>query len=247
MSDPRAERQLHYLQRMGVDVWQRRQQPMPEPRVAVEPVVEPPIAVADQEAAAAPSAASWDELAAAVAACQRCGLCATRTQTVFGVGDSSSRLLVVGEAPGADEDRLGEPFVGRAGQLLDQMLKAMGWPREQVYIANLLKCRPPGNRDPQPDEVAACEPYLLRQLELVQPDLILALGRQAAQHLLQSKAPLAELRGRVQQYGPATTPLIVTYHPAYLLRSPREKARAWQDLKLARGLLASGSHERGTA
>lgn len=235
MSESRAEQQLYYLKRMGVDVWQRRRLPEPALEVAAAPATEPEAAVIEE---LAPAPLDWDELATAVAGCQRCGLCATRTQTVFGVGDTSSRLMVVGEAPGADEDRLGEPFVGRAGQLLDQMLQAMGWPRERVYIANLLKCRPPGNRDPQPDEVAACEPYLLRQLELVQPDLILALGRQAAQHLLQSKAPLAELRGQRQQYGPAATPLIVTYHPAYLLRSPREKARAWQDLKLARAMLA---------
>lgn len=235
MSESRAEQQLYYLKRMGVDVWQRRRLPESALEVAAAPATEPEAAVIEE---LAPAPLDWDELATAVAGCQRCGLCATRTQTVFGVGDTSSRLMVVGEAPGAGEDRLGEPFVGRAGQLLDQMLQAMGWPRERVYIANLLKCRPPGNRDPQPDEVAACEPYLLRQLELVQPDLILALGRQAAQHLLQSKAPLAELRGQRQQYGPAATPLIVTYHPAYLLRSPREKARAWQDLKLARAMLA---------
>lgn len=227
MTGRNAEQQLRYLRRMGIDVWQQRRPPLPEAQAVAEPVefVVP---------------ATWDELAAAVANCQRCGLCTTRTQTVFGVGDKSSRLLVLGEAPGADEDRLGEPFVGRAGQLLDQMLKAMGWPREQAYIANLLKCRPPDNRDPRAEEVAACEPYLLRQLELVQPSVILALGRQAAQYLLNSKAPLAELRGRVQSYGPAATPLVVTYHPAYLLRSPREKARAWQDLKLALGVLAGG-------
>jgi uracil-DNA glycosylase family 4 len=220
MSQTMSDRRLSYLRRMGIDVWQRR---------------------ADLPAAAVPQVETgdrWDGLAAEVAACARCQLCTTRTQTVFGVGDRSSRLMVVGEAPGADEDRQGEPFVGRAGKLLDQMLRAMGWPRERVYIANILKCRPPNNRDPQLDEVAACEPYLQRQLDLVQPDLILAVGRIAAQNLLKTDLPAGRLRGEVHRYGPHGIPLVVTYHPAYLLRSPKEKARAWEDLKLARDLLA---------
>lgn len=242
MSHPKADRRLHYLQRMGVDAWQMRKQSVPAIPVptAADPVAVEQLSASVVVAPAIDPAAQWEALVAEVAGCRRCTLCESRTQTVLGVGHRSSRLLVVGEAPGADEDRQGEPFVGRAGQLLDQMLRAMGWPRERVYIANLLKCRPPGNRDPQPDEVAACEPYLQRQLELVQPGLVLAVGRIAAQQLLKTSAPIASLRGKVQRYGPAATPLVVTYHPAYLLRSPKEKAKAWQDLKLARAVLAGG-------
>lgn len=244
MSATRAELQLRYLQRMGIEVWQQRRLPPPA-AAASEPAVAE-LAVTAERPVAATAPLAWETLAAEVAGCRRCGLHTTRTQTVFGVGDRSSPLLVVGEAPGADEDRQGEPFVGRAGQLLNLMLKAMGWPRDKVYIANLLKCRPPGNRDPQLDEVAACRPFLQRQIELVQPRVMLALGRQAAQHLLQSTAPLAQLRGRVLHYGEHGIPLVVTYHPAYLLRSPHDKARAWQDLKLLRTLLADeGQHERG--
>lgn len=225
------ERRLHYLQRMGVDVWLSR---APAAVAAAEPM---PEAVVERD----DPATAWSVLAAEVADCRRCKLCDSRTQTVFGVGDRGSRLMVIGEAPGADEDRQGEPFVGRAGKLLDQMLRAMGWPRERVYIGNLLKCRPPNNRDPQLDEVAACEPYLHRQIELVRPDLLLALGRVAAQNLLKTELPIGKLRGQVHRYGPLRTPLVVTYHPAYLLRSPREKARAWADLKRARALLADGA------
>lgn len=220
---------------MGVDVW------LPRAPVAVAPTGPEAVAGNDDDPAAA-----WDALAAEVAGCRRCKLCDSRTQTVFGVGDRSSRLMVIGEAPGADEDRQGEPFVGRAGKLLDQMLRAMGWPREQVYIGNLLKCRPPNNRDPQLDEVAACEPYLHRQIELVHPDLLLVLGRVAAQNLLKTELPIGKLRGQVHRYGPLQTPLVVTYHPAYLLRSPREKARAWADLKRARALLADGAARTGS-
>jgi DNA polymerase len=153
---------------------------------------------------------------------------------VFGVGNTRAELLVIGEAPGAEEDRQGEPFVGRAGQLLNSMLRAMGHPRETVYIANVLKCRPPGNRDPKPEEAASCRPYLQRQLELLQPRLILAVGRIAAQNLLETDTPIGRLRGHLHSFGPAGTPLIVTYHPAYLLRSPGEKRKAWVDLKFAR-------------
>jgi DNA polymerase len=163
----------------------------------------------------------------------------SRTQTVFGVGRRDARLLVIGEAPGADEDRQGEPFVGRAGQLLNAMLHAIALPRSEVYIANILKCRPPGNRDPQPDEAASCTPYLTQQIALVKPRVILAVGRIAAQWLLQSDAPIGRLRGRVFQYGEAGTPLVVTYHPAYLLRSPAEKAKAWTDLCMVRDLLSN--------
>ncbi len=179
--------------------------------------------------------ASWTELETAVRACTRCSLHATRTQTVFGVGNRHARWMFIGEAPGADEDRKGEPFVGRAGQLLNAMLFATGLKREEVYIANVLKCRPPGNRDPQPEEVAQCEPYLLRQIELIRPALIIALGRHAAHSLLKTEVPLARLRGqRLSYHG---TPLIVTYHPAYLLRNPADKRKAWDDLCLAKTIM----------
>jgi DNA polymerase len=175
----------------------------------------------------------WQALQAAVAGCTRCELHRTRTNTVFGVGDPQARWLIIGEAPGADEDRQGEPFVGRAGQLLDAMLKAVGLARSQVFIANILKCRPPNNRDPHAGEAGACAPYLQRQIELISPRLILAVGRVAAQHLLHSELPIGKLRGQVHRYGETGIPLVATYHPAYLLRSPAEKRKAWQDLQLA--------------
>jgi DNA polymerase len=153
---------------------------------------------------------------------------------VFGVGDRRAEWLVVGEAPGVEEDRRGEPFVGRAGELLNAMLLAVGLRREQVYIANVLKSRPPHNRDPSPQEVAACLPFLLRQIALLRPRIILVVGRIAAQNLLASDLPIGRLRGQVHTFGPGSTPLVVTYHPAYLLRSPGEKRKAWEDLKLAR-------------
>ena len=182
---------------------------------------------------------NWEELAAAVRECTACGLCATRTQTVFGVGNRQAEWLVIGEAPGADEDRLGEPFVGRAGKLLDPMLLAVGQNRERAYVANILKCRPPENRDPTPEEAAQCRPFLNRQIALIRPRLILAVGRIAAQNLLGTDTPIGKLRGQVHRFGPARIPLVVTYHPAYLLRSPREKRKAWDDLRLARRTLAA--------
>ena len=180
----------------------------------------------------------WAGLREAAAQCRHCGLCETRQQAVFGVGVERAELMVVGEGPGAEEDRQGEPFVGQAGQLLDRMLAAIGHSRQRnVYIANVVKCRPPGNRDPKEDEAEACRPFLEAQLELVQPKLILALGRVAAQRLLNSSEPLARLRGQQHSWGPQSTPLLATYHPAYLLRSPREKAKAWADLKQALRML----------
>lgn len=174
----------------------------------------------------------WEPLAARVAHCTRCRLCEKRTRTVFGVGDPNANWMLIGEAPGANEDRLGEPFVGQAGRLLDNMLRAAGLVRGQnVYIANVIKCRPPGNRDPQPDEVAQCEPYLKRQIALIQPKLIIALGRFAAQSLLKTQASLSSLRARIHRY--EEVPVIVTYHPAYLLRNLADKAKAWADLCLA--------------
>jgi len=167
--------------------------------------------------------------------CTKCPLHLTRTQGVFGVGPKRADWLVIGEAPGAEEDRRGEPFVGAAGQLLDAMLRAIGLDRAtNVYIANMLKSRPPGNRDPKPEEIAACLPYLQRQIELLRPKIMLAVGRIAAQSLLGTQAPLGRLRGEVHRFG--DTPLVVTYHPAYLLRTPAEKRKAWEDLKFARSV-----------
>ena len=186
----------------------------------------------------------WPALKSAVAACMDCPLHAKRNNTVFGVGDENADWMFIGEGPGADEDALGDPFVGQAGKLLDNMLAAIGLKRgEDVYIANVVKCRPPGNRNPEPDEAKKCEPYLRRQIELVKPKLIIALGRVAAMNLLARDASIASLRGRVLDYN--GTPLIVTYHPAYLLRSLTEKAKAWEDLcfavKTMQGLRAAQS------
>lgn len=184
----------------------------------------------------------WPALRAAVAGCQACSLSQSRTQTVFGAGNIEADWMIVGEAPGEQEDQQGEPFVGRAGELLDRMLEAVGLTRaeapatQQVFIANVLKCRPPTNRNPQAQEVAQCEPYLLRQMALVQPRVVLAMGRFAVQALLKSSEPLGKLRGRVHHV--QGVPVIVTYHPAYLLRSPTDKALAWDDLCLAREVLA---------
>jgi DNA polymerase len=178
-------------------------------------------------------ALSWEDLRSRVKGCSDCKLRAGCTQTVFGVGDERAKWLLVGEAPGAEEDRLGEPFVGQAGRLLDNMLAAIDLERgDDVYIANVLKCRPPGNRNPEPDEVAQCSPYLLRQIQLIQPKLILAMGRFAVQTLLGTDASIASLRGAVHRY--AGVPLVVTYHPAYLLRNLPDKAKAWADLVFAR-------------
>ena len=180
-----------------------------------------------------PATPTWEQLADAVARCTACKLHTTRTQGVLGVGDHNADWLIIGEAPGADEDAQGEPFVGQAGKLLDAMLAAIGLARgDNVYITNVLKSRPPGNRNPEPDEVAACRPYLLAQIELIRPKLILALGRFAAQSLLDTDEAIARLRGRVHQF--QNVPLVVTYHPAYLLRNLPDKARAWEDLCLAR-------------
>ena len=179
----------------------------------------------------------WPQLRVAVSQCRACGLCETRTRTVFGTGDERGGWMIVGEAPGAEEDRLGEPFVGNAGRLLDQMLAALGLARgHDVFIANVLKCRPPQNRDPSPDERQRCEPYLRRQIALVAPRVIVVVGRVAAQSLLRTEASIASLRGRLHAYrvDERTVPVVVTYHPAYLLRSPHDKARAWTDLCLAR-------------
>jgi len=195
--------------------------------------------VSTQEREKSPEKVSgWIGLKQAVPACTACGLHKGRAQTVFGVGDEDADWLLVGEAPGAEEDRLGDPFVGQAGRLLDNMLAAIDLARDDnVYICNVLKCRPPGNRNPEPDEVAKCTPFLLRQIELIEPRLIVAMGRFAAQTLLNTDASIASLRGRVHQY--AGRPLIVTYHPAYLLRNLPDKSKAWADLVFARKTMSS--------
>lgn len=185
----------------------------------------------------------WSELRQAVVGCQGCALHRSRRQTVFGVGDEHADWMLVGEAPGEQEDLHGEPFVGPAGKLLDAMLMAVGRSREQVYIANILKCRPPRNRDPSVQEAASCRHYLERQIELVAPRVIMAVGPVAAQNLLATDRPMRELRGRVHRY--RDIPLIIGYHPAYLLRSPGEKRKAWQDLQLVMRLLASGGEQSG--
>jgi DNA polymerase len=216
-----------YLRAMGIDVWVPRDQVDSAPERT------------DSETRTSTGEIGWDELRTAVSACTRCRLHESRTQTVFGVGSPEADWMIIGEAPGAEEDRRGEPFVGRAGKLLDEMLLAIGEKRESVFIANILKCRPPNNRDPSQDEAASCRPYLERQLELVQPKLILAVGRIAAQQLLRSDAPVGRLRGKVHRLGPV--PLIVTYHPAYLLRSPSQKRKSWDDLCLATRVMAGGA------
>ncbi|SIT37667.1 Phage SPO1 DNA polymerase-related protein [Paraburkholderia ribeironis] len=204
---------------------------------------------ARRESAALPAinTLDWDALSERVAGCQLCRLCEKRTNTVFGVGDRGADWMLIGEAPGENEDRLGEPFVGQAGKLLDNMLRSLMLARDSnVYIANVIKCRPPGNRNPEPDEVARCEPYLQRQVSLVKPKLIVALGRFAAQSLLKTDASISSLRGRVHEY--EGVPVIVTYHPAYLLRSLPDKAKAWADLCLARDTWrAAGGGESNAA
>jgi uracil-DNA glycosylase family 4 len=236
-----SERQLRMLEEMGLRVFiphSRRSEPDSPPASPLREGGAAVTAQADSAAAALDvGSMGWSELRGAVAACRACGLCETRTQTVFGVGHPRAHWMLVGEAPGENEDRQGEPFVGAAGQLLDAMLAALGLtrhdapPQRQVFIANTLKCRPPRNRNPELDELRRCEPFLVRQIELVQPRLILAMGRFAVQALLRSDEPVGRLRGRVHRY--QGVPLVVTYHPAYLLRNPADKARAWEDLCLA--------------
>lgn len=236
-------RRAAYLQAMGIDAWRLRAVAVPP--AAVAPVGAQARTNESPVGALTASTVQWEALRAQVAACARCSLHCSRTQTVFGVGNPVAEWLVVGEAPGAEEDKRGEPFVGRAGQLLDNMLAAIGLDRARnVYIANILKCRPPNNRDPQPDEVLNCEPFLQQQIAHIRPRLILAVGRIAAQNLLKTDTPLTRLRGRVHRYGPQQTPLIVTYHPAYLLRSPGDKRKAWDDLQLATRVFRELQQER---
>jgi uracil-DNA glycosylase len=232
--------QQQYLKEMGIDVWIDKDTEVlnvvdevssSNTQVKAEPVNEQSHKPAQSSTSILPK-----ELAALkqeVSVCTKCELHQSRTQTVFGVGNPNADWLIIGEAPGTDEDKQGEPFVGRAGQLLNSMLIAMGLQREQVFIANILKCRPPNNRDPQPEEVVACESYLRQQIDLIKPKVILAVGRIAAQNLLKVDTPIGKMRGNRYQYPDSELPVIVTYHPAYLLRSPREKRKVWEDLKIA--------------
>lgn len=238
---------LDYLQAMGIQPWYSRFQP--EVAVDASSVSEPVhetsqhnVAIAEQTQSVENSISTrdvstldWPELEQAVSQCQLCELHTTRTNTVFGVGNPNADLMIIGEAPGEEEDRRGEPFVGRAGQLLDAMMQAIGLDRQKVYIANILKCRPPGNRNPHISETVCCDPYLQQQIKLVQPRLILALGRIAAHHLLVSQDSLGALRQKKHSYN--GIPLFVSYHPAYLLRKPIEKRKSWQDLLEVRRML----------
>jgi DNA polymerase len=234
-------RRRQYLDALGITRWEPRQAPESAPEIpgvgmgASGAVPEVSVVLSDADTATDHSR-DWAALEAEVRVCTKCSLHKTRTQTVFGVGHRHAKWMFIGEAPGADEDRQGEPFVGKAGQLLNAILFAMGLKREEVYIANVLKCRPPGNRDPQPEEVAQCEPYLIRQIELIRPQLIVALGRHAAHSLLKTEVPLGKLRGQKLSYH--GTPLFVTYHPAYLLRNPADKRKVWEDLCRAKAAIA---------
>jgi DNA polymerase len=264
------ERQVAMLNEMGLRVWSAAptEAVVEEDEVAVAPVAErlhePESDPAPRSAPTVPARAraatpatapvlargprplgvetmDWPVLRQAVAGCTACKLCSGRKQTVFGTGNENADWMIVGEAPGEQEDQQGLPFVGKSGQLLDNMLRAVGLtrgeaePAKQVYIANTVKCRPPSNRNPEPEELAQCEPFLIRQIELVKPRIILAMGRFAVQSLLRSNEPIGRLRGRVHNY--QGVPLIVTYHPAYLLRNPEDKSRSWDDLCLAREVL----------
>jgi uracil-DNA glycosylase len=218
-------RRLQYLEAMGIDVW------LPRASLQNEQPLSSEVATDNAEPKTIASTDNWDVLQAEVANCTKCALCATRTQTVFGSGNKQADWMLVGEAPGQHEDEQGLPFVGNAGLLLTEMLRAIGLTREEVFITNILKCRPPNNRDPLAGEVESCNDYLQRQHKLIQPKIILAIGRIAAQTLLKTDEPLAKLRGKVHTLN--NTPVVVVYHPAYLLRSLSEKRKAWLDLQLA--------------
>lgn len=215
-----------YLDAMGIDIWQQRSADSND----APPIYQQPV---DESA--------WQALQKQVAGCTLCALSQSRTNTVFGTGNPQADLMIIGEAPGADEDKQGKPFVGRAGKLLTEMLKAIGLSRETVFIANILKCRPPNNRDPDPTEVRSCTPYLQQQINFIQPKLIVALGRIAAQFLLNTNASLGSMRGHVHQYGEQDTPLLITYHPAYLLRSPGQKVKSYEDLRQIKQLITKTS------
>lgn len=216
---------LQYLEAMGIDVW------VPRASAHNEQALSSEVSSSNAETETISPSDNWDALQAEVSNCKKCALCNTRTQTVFGSGNKQAEWMLVGEAPGQHEDEQGLPFVGNAGLLLTEMLRAIGLTREEVFITNILKCRPPNNRDPHADEVESCNDYLKRQQQLIQPKIILAIGRIAAQALLKTDEPLAKLRGKVHTFN--NTPVVVVYHPAYLLRSLPEKRKAWLDLLYA--------------
>ena len=239
-------KRLYYLEQMGIQAW------------VPQTVVGAPNENADETFAADVTiektnsklavqqkqvSENLDELRQIVSKCTQCELHRTRTQTVFGVGHPAADWLIIGEAPGADEDRQGEPFVGRAGQLLTNMLRAMGLAREEVFIANILKCRPPNNRDPQANEINSCAAYLRQQIEFIQPKIILVVGRIAAQSLLNTDTPIGKMRGKKYSYQDTEIPVVATYHPAYLLRSPQQKRNSWEDLKFALQVYAHQTEE----
>jgi len=213
---------LQYLEAMGIDVWLPR-------AVANNQQTSTPVATAENSLPE--STDSWEALQAEVAPCTLCDLCKTRTQTVFGSGNKNADWMIIGEGPGQNEDLQGLPFVGNAGLLLTEMLRAIGLDREEVFITNIVKCRPPANRDPKPIEIETCKPYLMRQIALLKPKIIVVLGRIAAQALLNTDEPISKLRGKIHALN--DTPVVVVYHPAYLLRSMLDKRKAWADLKLA--------------
>jgi len=236
-----------YLQAMGIQMWEMKFSPE---EVKAETDIETndgemlvptdaeklkPAEISDNH-----SELDWGSLRSRVESCEDCQLHESRIYPVFGAGNQTAKLMFIGEAPGADEDRQGEPFVGQAGHLLDEMLLAIGFKREQVYITNMLKCRPPGNRDPESAELSCCESFLLRQIALLQPELIVALGRVAAQNLLKCDSKLGDLRGQLQSVPGISPPILVTYHPAYLIRKPLQKRKAWDDLKTALAVVQKG-------
>ena len=247
-------RRLEILDKMGIDVWCLRKRSGDKPGQdsfdagsektdQADQTGDRNISVAGSSLEENPESVisdfdSLDDIALQICQCEKCPLQASRTKAVPGVGYANSAWMFVGEAPGQNEDQRGEPFVGRAGQLLDAMIAALQMQRSQAFIANVIKCRPPGNRDPLAEEITQCEPYLHQQLKLVQPKVIVALGRISAQALLKSSKPLGHLRGKVHHYGSTSTPLVVTYHPAYLLRSPQQKSKSWQDLLLAKSVVS---------
>ena len=236
-----------HLDAIGIPVWVRRsvlraaRQDQPEPATAAPAATAASTATASTTATPAtaiPASGVLESIDAQVRDCRRCALHRTRTHTVFGVGRPDAACMFIGEAPGAEEDARGEPFVGRAGKLLDAMLAAIDLTRGDVYIANIVKCRPPRNRDPHTDEIAACSGYLRRQIEAVSPRLLVATGRVAAQSLLATTKPIGQLRGRTYRYGEDRLPVIVMYHPAYFLRSPLQKRKGWEDLVRVRAMLS---------
>lgn len=233
------DRRTGILRDMGIPVWRLRSGTIPED-VEEETALDEdlPVSLVDADEGGG-VIGNLEDIAARIASCRKCPLHASRSHTVPGTGNPGADWMFVGEGPGEQEDRQGLPFVGRSGELLTAMVAALGMERSAVFIANVVKCRPPGNRDPLPEEVDACEPYLKQQLDLVRPRVIVALGRVSAQVLLRTTRRLADLRGEVHRYGTGEVPLVVTYHPAYLLRSPGQKKKAWDDLILARSLLDS--------